>query len=228
MSSSSSTSDNTKLLLTAVGAALAGAGVAYAAMSQQQKQQEAKEAEEQRSKFARSSRPSFIMEDRSTDISMQESTKNVVFPHNHEEKMRRRIAARVAVEEDNMTPRRSVTVRVPATSANMGPGCEWNLYAASGGWRGREMHWFHCACLPASLSPSLSPTLCFFSDTVLSSPHTCMPLLCLLISSFDPKRFVNHVFALTLLFVCSFVRSFVHSFIHSIQSTHRRLLGIGC
>jgi len=36
--------------------------------------------------------------------------------------MRRRIAARVAVEEDNMTPRQSVTVRVPATSANMGPG----------------------------------------------------------------------------------------------------------
>jgi len=36
--------------------------------------------------------------------------------------MRRRIAARVAVEEDNQIPRRSVTVRVPATSANVGPG----------------------------------------------------------------------------------------------------------
>lgn len=36
--------------------------------------------------------------------------------------MRRRIAARVSVEEENMTPRQSVTVRVPATSANVGPG----------------------------------------------------------------------------------------------------------
>jgi len=46
----------------------------------------------------------------------------IVFPHNHEEKMRMRIAARMAVEEENVTPRRSVTVRVPGTSANMGPG----------------------------------------------------------------------------------------------------------
>lgn len=36
--------------------------------------------------------------------------------------MRRRIATRVSVEEENSTPRTSVTVRVPATSANVGPG----------------------------------------------------------------------------------------------------------
>ena len=36
--------------------------------------------------------------------------------------MRRRIAARVAVDEENRVPRKSVPVRVPATSANMGPG----------------------------------------------------------------------------------------------------------
>lgn len=36
--------------------------------------------------------------------------------------MRRRIAARVAVDEENRVSRKSVTVRVPATSANMGPG----------------------------------------------------------------------------------------------------------
>ena len=48
---------------------------------------------------------------------------SILFPHNHEEKMRRTIAARALVEEDNFHPRDSVTVRVPATSANMGPGC---------------------------------------------------------------------------------------------------------
>jgi homoserine kinase len=49
---------------------------------------------------------------------------DILFPHNHEEKMRRRIAQRVSVEEENKTPRNSVTVRVPATSANVGPGCK--------------------------------------------------------------------------------------------------------
>jgi len=36
--------------------------------------------------------------------------------------MRRRIAARMAVEDENSQPRQSVTVRVPASSANCGPG----------------------------------------------------------------------------------------------------------
>jgi hypothetical protein len=67
-------------------------------------------------------RKSLIFEDPTKNESS--SNLNVLFPHNHEEKMRRQIAARAAVEEENVMPRRSVTVRVPATSANMGPGCK--------------------------------------------------------------------------------------------------------
>ncbi len=47
---------------------------------------------------------------------------SVLMPHSHEERMRRRIAARMAVEDENSVPRTSVTVRVPASSANCGPG----------------------------------------------------------------------------------------------------------
>jgi hypothetical protein len=54
-------------------------------------------------------------------------SENLLFPHNHEEKMRRRIATRYTIEEENNTPRQSVTVRVPATSANVGPGCKYIL-----------------------------------------------------------------------------------------------------
>jgi len=43
-------------------------------------------------------------------------------PHEHEKKMRRKIALRESVMSENMKPRNLVTVRVPATSANMGPG----------------------------------------------------------------------------------------------------------
>ena len=39
-------------------------------------------------------------------------------------KMRRRIATRLSVEEANRALRKTVTVRVPATSVNVGPGCE--------------------------------------------------------------------------------------------------------
>ena len=49
----------------------------------------------------------------------------VLLPHEHEEKMKQRLLTaqtRGDVESENETPRRSVTVRVPATSANMGPG----------------------------------------------------------------------------------------------------------
>jgi hypothetical protein len=68
------------------------------------------------------SRKSLIFEDPTKNEST--TNLNILFPHNHEEKMRRQIAARAAVEEENVKPRRSVTVRVPATSANMGPGCK--------------------------------------------------------------------------------------------------------
>jgi len=77
-----------------------------------------KEESQDNDKIVRSQRDSLIYEQPPGE------TAGILFPYNHEEKMRRRIAARVAVEEDNMTPRNSVTVRVPATSANVGPGCK--------------------------------------------------------------------------------------------------------
>ena len=46
-----------------------------------------------------------------------------LFPHNHEEKMHRRIATQYQIEDESSFSRESVTVRVPATSANIGPGC---------------------------------------------------------------------------------------------------------
>ena len=99
-------------MATAVGAALAGAAIAVVAMKIIEKPKK-----EVPLVPRRISKP-YIFDDPMEDV------ESIVFPHNHEEKMRRRIAARVAVEEDNLTPRNSVTVRVPATSANIGPGCK--------------------------------------------------------------------------------------------------------
>mmetsp|Transcript_42937 Transcript_42937/g.63699 ORF Transcript_42937/g.63699 Transcript_42937/m.63699 type:complete len:430 (-) Transcript_42937:91-1380(-) len=114
-------SSDRKVIVTAVGAAAAGAALAYTAMKMSEK---ASKAERNREALMRSSKPSFIFEDPMQDPSTtaQKRDSAVLFPYNHEEKMRQRIAARVAVEEDNLTPRRLVTVRVPATSANLGPG----------------------------------------------------------------------------------------------------------
>jgi homoserine kinase len=107
-------SENGKLIATAVGAAVAGAAIAVAAMKLVEKPKE----QDTQGRRPRGRKPSYIFDDPMEDV------EQVIFPHNHEEKMRRRIAARVAVEEDNLTPRNSVTVRVPATSANFGPGCK--------------------------------------------------------------------------------------------------------
>lgn len=104
------------MMATAIGAAVAGAALAVAAM----KLTEKKKTDTTSSTNLARSRASFIYEEK-----LGEDTTDgdrIIFPHNHEEKMRRRIAARVSIEEDNMTPRNSVTVRVPATSANFGPG----------------------------------------------------------------------------------------------------------
>ena len=106
-----SPSENNKLIITAVGAAVAGAALAVTAL----KLSERKHAPEPK---IIPNRSSYVFDDPLEDV------EGIVLPHNHEEKMRRRIAARVAVEEDNITPRRLVTVRVPATSANVGPGCK--------------------------------------------------------------------------------------------------------
>jgi hypothetical protein len=79
-------------------------------------------------------RPSVIMNDPSDLVGegisasigaiKRESSEAMLFPHNHEAKMRRRIATRYTIEEENNLGRDSVTVRVPATSANVGPGCK--------------------------------------------------------------------------------------------------------
>jgi homoserine kinase len=103
-------SENNKLIITAVGAAVAGAALAVTCLKLSEKHRNVPEP-----KYI-PNRSSYVFDDPLDDVG------GIVLPHNHEEKMRRRIAARVAVEEDNITPRRLVTVRVPATSANVGPG----------------------------------------------------------------------------------------------------------
>lgn len=100
------------LIATAIAAAAAGAAVAYAAIKATDKKKS------DAAYMPKVSRPGSMIFDQS-DPRMQG---DIIFPHNHEEKMRRRIAQRVSVEEENRTPRKSVTVRVPATSANVGPG----------------------------------------------------------------------------------------------------------
>mmetsp|Transcript_51294 Transcript_51294/g.154143 ORF Transcript_51294/g.154143 Transcript_51294/m.154143 type:complete len:430 (-) Transcript_51294:299-1588(-) len=114
----SKSSGDDKLVATAVAAAAAGAALALAAMKLTSKKGG---GDGSMSK----NRASFIFEDPERTLSasgVREGDSAVLFPHNHEERMRRRLAARVAVEEDNLTPRTSVTVKVPATSANVGPG----------------------------------------------------------------------------------------------------------
>jgi homoserine kinase len=119
-----SSQDNSKLIATAVGAAAAGAALAVAAL---------KMIESSKTSSFETQRPhrsSIFMNDPS-DVNSQipggivrRESDSLLFPHNHEEKMRRRIATRYTIEEENNTPRQSVTVRVPATSANVGPGCK--------------------------------------------------------------------------------------------------------
>jgi hypothetical protein len=70
--------------------------------------------------------PTFISSEvQEVGLERHNSEASLLFPHNHEEKMRRRVATRYYIEEENNTPRDSVTVRVPATSANIGPGCKF-------------------------------------------------------------------------------------------------------
>ena len=112
-----SSSKNGTILATAIAAATAGAAITYTALKCTKKEEKVGGLRK-----GRVSKSALIYDnvnlDRNTD------KREILFPHNHEEKMKRRIAARVSVEEENMTPRQSVTVRVPATSANVGPGCE--------------------------------------------------------------------------------------------------------
>lgn len=122
---SSSGSENSKLLITAIGAAVAGAALGIVGMKLYDKNDTDLDGGNP-PLTDRPKRRSFIYEDidHSDNEWRSSGTSTTLFPYNHEEKMRRRIAARAAVEEDNLTPRKSVTVRVPATSANVGPGCK--------------------------------------------------------------------------------------------------------
>jgi homoserine kinase len=144
--------DNGKLIATAVGAAAAGASLAVLAMKMIESNTKKSPPPQHypassRSRYLdpydpieRRDLPNVIMNDPSmlmTDPTEQRSASIIgppslnrndseptLFPHNHEEKMRRRIATRYTIEEENNLPRNSVTVRVPATSANVGPGCK--------------------------------------------------------------------------------------------------------
>jgi hypothetical protein len=118
MPSPSSSSNDSSLGLVAAGAAIAGTVVGMAASYCFffQRTAEVKDT----TIPAKESLP--VTGSTATTI-LRESASAILFPHNHEEKMRRRIEMRAQVEEENSAPRNSVTVRVPATSANMGPGC---------------------------------------------------------------------------------------------------------
>lgn len=119
-----SSSNNKDTLITAVAAAAAGAAICYTAMKLNDKtKQSSNSSNSTDPSEGRGPKKSMIIDGGLTQDSRADS--GILFPHNHEEKMRRRIATRVTVEEENMTPRQSVTVRVPATSANVGPGCEF-------------------------------------------------------------------------------------------------------
>eukprot|EP00591_Stephanopyxis_turris_P018302 CAMPEP_0195537240 /NCGR_PEP_ID=MMETSP0794_2-20130614/47588_1 /TAXON_ID=515487 /ORGANISM="Stephanopyxis turris, Strain CCMP 815" /LENGTH=158 /DNA_ID=CAMNT_0040670907 /DNA_START=57 /DNA_END=530 /DNA_ORIENTATION=- len=111
-----------KLLITAVTAALAGAGIAYAMTKSSDKRGTPTYTRDPHT----TEKTAFIFDDPSNTEAIRAlghtNDTKVLLPHNHEEKMRRRIAHRVSVEEENSTSRRSVTVKVPGTSANIGPG----------------------------------------------------------------------------------------------------------
>jgi hypothetical protein len=141
-----SQNDNGKLIATALGAAAAGASLAVLAMKMMESKSSSSAAvfvDDYPNKRAIEPHPlynirndnSMLMTDpseRSGSITSstappglnRNDSEQMLFPHNHEEKMRRRIATRYTIEEENNLPRSSVTVRVPATSANVGPGCK--------------------------------------------------------------------------------------------------------
>jgi hypothetical protein len=129
---SSQSNDHVKLAATAVIAGGIGAALGYYLVNNKKK----KSSYGNMTSLSSSSRQSFIFQDPEYDLgaatgvgssnnisnSGGTSDTTILMPHSHEERMRRRIAARMAVEDENSQPRQSVTVRVPASSANCGPG----------------------------------------------------------------------------------------------------------
>jgi hypothetical protein len=117
--------DNTKLIATALGAAAAGAAAAVAIMKMTDKDKDGGGYEQSHSRNYLP--PTFIYgSSEAQEVGMKRNdSESLLFPHNYEEKMRRRVATRYSIEEENDMPRDLVTVRVPATSANIGPGCKF-------------------------------------------------------------------------------------------------------
>ena len=120
--------DNTKLAATAILAGGIGAAVSYYLANKKSSSSQTQSGYESSSSQGNlNSRTSFIFQDPEYDMGASTTSTPgndtaVLMPHSHEERMRRRIAARMAVEDENSQPRSSVTVRVPASSANCGPG----------------------------------------------------------------------------------------------------------
>lgn len=121
--SSGGGNETTKLVVTALGAAVAGAALGIAALKLTEPKWNQHPQQQHYDTYQIPRHSIVVAGDAALDLS-----EGLLMPHNHEEKMRRKIAARALVEEDNFHPRESVTVRVPATSANMGPGCKLLVY----------------------------------------------------------------------------------------------------
>jgi hypothetical protein len=94
--------NNTKLAATALLSAGLGALLTYH-LSQRRRPSQSQPI---------NTRASFIFHDPGSEPTHSPDAA-VLFPYSHEERMRRRIAARMTIEEENSQPRQSVTVRVP-------------------------------------------------------------------------------------------------------------------
>lgn len=117
------TNESNKLIYTALGAAAAGAVLAIGVMKFSGDDKDDRPSASQK-KYTPLVFMNDVSESGEVNMSHRGSEASLLFPHNHEEKMRRRVATRYSIEEENNTPRDLVTVRVPATSANVGPGCK--------------------------------------------------------------------------------------------------------
>ncbi|KAL3940389.1 MAG: hypothetical protein SGBAC_005065 [Bacillariaceae sp.] len=115
------TNESNKLIYTALGAAAAGAVLAIGVMKFSGDDKDDRPSASQK-KYTPLVFMNDVSESGEVNMSHRGSEASLLFPHNHEEKMRRRVATRYSIEEENNTPRDLVTVRVPATSANVGPG----------------------------------------------------------------------------------------------------------
>lgn len=118
------TNESNKLVFTALGAAAAGAALAIGILKYVGKDKKDKYDPSQ-SRYYHV--PVFMNDEfESQEFNLtRRGSESQLRPYNHEEKMRRRVATRYSIEEENNTPRDLVTVRVPATSANVGPGCKF-------------------------------------------------------------------------------------------------------